>query len=192
MHINRKIPLSLLLLSRALYLPENLPPEDLIKTTISALPQTVDEATKVKVAEISGAAVDNKTKLELLKIEQAQIKLENAATEAEAAKPAEAAPVPAEQPAATTAAAAAQPQPQPVPAMRPEVITPSTQPEKDFAAEQLKKEQLVDKARVILTANEAKEIGDIIENLPTSTAKQVSLNTAFYFYILHYGLLKLV
>lgn len=147
----------------------------------------MDEATKVKVAEISGAAVDNKTKLELLKIEQAQIKLENAATEAEAAKPAEAAPVPAEQPAATTAAAAAaaaQPQPQPVPAMRPEVITPSTQPEKDFAAEQLKKEQLVDKARVILTANEAKEIGDIIENLPTSTAKQVSLNTAFYLYIL--------
>lgn len=111
--------------------------------------------------------------------------MENAATEAEAAKPAEAAPVPAEQPAATTAAAAAaQPQPQPVPAMRPEVITPSTQPEKDFAAEQLKKEQLVDKARVILTANEAKEIGDIIENLPTSTAKQVSLNTAFYLYIL--------
>lgn len=141
----------------------------------------MDEATKVKVAEISGAAVDNKAKLELLKIEQAQIKLENAATEAEAAKPAEAAPVPAEQPAATTAAAAAQPQKQPVPAMRPEVITPSTQPEKDFAAEQLKKEQLVDKARVILTANEAKEIGDIIENLPTSSAKQVSLtNTAFY------------
>ena len=41
LHLNRKIPLSLLLLSRAMYLPENLPTEDLIKTTISALPPSI-------------------------------------------------------------------------------------------------------------------------------------------------------
>ena len=41
LHINRKIPISLLVLSRALYLPENIAPEELIKSTISALPQTI-------------------------------------------------------------------------------------------------------------------------------------------------------
>lgn len=149
-----------------MYLPENLPPEDLIKTTISALPQTVDEATRIKVAEVSGVSVDNKTKLELLKQEQAQIKLENAATEAaEAAAAAAAEPVAA-------AAAAATSQPSPVPAMKPD-INQTHLSEKDFAAQQLKKEMLIDKATVIITADEAKEIGDIIENLPTSASKQV-------------------
>ena len=41
LHIKRKIPLSLLVLSRALYLPENMRPEDLIKTTISVLPKSI-------------------------------------------------------------------------------------------------------------------------------------------------------
>lgn len=41
LHLNRKIPLSLLILSRALYLPENLAPEQIIKNTISALPQSI-------------------------------------------------------------------------------------------------------------------------------------------------------
>lgn len=170
LHINRKIPLSLLLLSRAMYLPENLPPEDLIKTTISALPSTVDEATRLKVAEISGASVDNKTKLELLKQEQVQIKLENAATEAAAAAAtqAEAASVPAQ----STSESPAKQHPSPVPSMRPETIA-SSLPEKDFAEQQIKKETLVDKATVIITANEAKEIGDIIESLPKSASKQV-------------------
>lgn len=155
-----------------MYLPENLPPEDLIKTTISALPSTVDEATRLKVAEISGASVDNKTKLELLKQEQVQIKLENAATEAAAAAAtqAEAASAPAQ----STSESPAKPQPSPVPSMRPETIAPSS-PEKDFAEQQIKKETLVDKATVIITANEAKEIGDIIESLPKSASKQVGI-----------------
>ena len=41
LHLNQKIPVSLLILSRALYLPENLPASDLIKTTISALPLSI-------------------------------------------------------------------------------------------------------------------------------------------------------
>jgi LETM1 and EF-hand domain-containing protein 1 len=41
LHLTRKIPVSLLILSRALYLPENLAPEELIKSTISALPDTI-------------------------------------------------------------------------------------------------------------------------------------------------------
>lgn len=96
------------------------------------------------MAEISGASVDNKTKLELLKQEQTQIKLENAATEAAAAAVIETS------------------QSNTVPVINLEA-NESLLPEKDFADQQLKKEILIDKATVIITANEAKEIGDIIE-----------------------------
>jgi LETM1 and EF-hand domain-containing protein 1 len=41
LHINRKILISLLVLSRALYLPENTAQEELIKSTISTLPETI-------------------------------------------------------------------------------------------------------------------------------------------------------
>ena len=39
LHLNHKIPTSLLLLSRALYLPEHLTAEDQLKATISVLPE---------------------------------------------------------------------------------------------------------------------------------------------------------
>jgi len=39
LHLNYKIPTSLLLLSRALYLPEHLTAEDQLKATISVLPE---------------------------------------------------------------------------------------------------------------------------------------------------------
>ena len=76
LHLNRRIPLSLLILSRALYLPEYLPPEDLIKTTISALPKSIEDATMAKIAEASGAKLDNRIKLELLKQEEDEIRKE--------------------------------------------------------------------------------------------------------------------
>ena len=40
LHLNEKIPTSLLLLSRALYLPKELSAEEQLKATISALPET--------------------------------------------------------------------------------------------------------------------------------------------------------
>lgn len=40
MHLNDKIPISLLLMSRALYLPENLSKEEQLKTVISTLPES--------------------------------------------------------------------------------------------------------------------------------------------------------
>ena len=49
LHLNKKIPISLLILSRALYLPENLPAGDLIKTTISALPLTIVRIISFKI-----------------------------------------------------------------------------------------------------------------------------------------------
>ena len=161
LHLNRNIPLSLLILSRALYLPENLPAEDLIKTTIAVLPKTIENATMAKIAEVTGAAIDNKTKLELLKQEDAEIKLENAATTKEAV--------------VATAPSS------PVPSSRPEPVKPATV-EVDFAAQQLSKETLIDKAPVDkheeLTPIEIKEINNIIENLPTAEASQVKAEIA--------------
>merc|ERR1711934_675823 len=46
---NEKVPPSLLLLSRTLYLPENLAPEKAIEATISALPETVATGAKAKL-----------------------------------------------------------------------------------------------------------------------------------------------
>ncbi|RNA33613.1 LETM1 and EF-hand domain-containing [Brachionus plicatilis] len=77
LHLNRRIPLSLLILSRAMYLPENLPPEDLIKTTISALPKSIEDATMARIAEATGAKIDNRIKLELLRQEQDEITKEH-------------------------------------------------------------------------------------------------------------------
>ena len=50
LHINRKIPLTLLIMSRALYLPENIPTEDVIKTALSQLPTSIENATLAKLA----------------------------------------------------------------------------------------------------------------------------------------------
>lgn len=74
--LNEKIPPSLLLLSRVLYLPENIAPADQLKATIQALPQQVGTETKYKIGETEGK-VDNRTKIELLKQEEEAIKLEN-------------------------------------------------------------------------------------------------------------------
>ena len=160
LHLNQKIPISLLILSRALYLPEHLPASDIIKTTISALPLSIETAAKAKIAEASGEMVDNKTKLELLKLEDQEIKLEKVET---------APPKPA--PAAT-----------PVPSAKP-AKEPVATIEKDFAAAQIAKEMLVDKAPIMhadasnhtdeLTPVEIKEINQIIENLPLNEKKNV-------------------
>ncbi|XP_042900197.2 mitochondrial proton/calcium exchanger protein [Parasteatoda tepidariorum] len=73
--LNEKIPPSLLLLSRALYLPENVPTTDQLKVTLSSLPETATTETKFKIGEMEGK-VDNKTKLELIKKEEAEIRKE--------------------------------------------------------------------------------------------------------------------
>lgn len=73
--LDEQIPPSLLLLSRALYLPENLPAPDQLKATLSTLPETATTEAKYKIGEIEGK-VDNKTKLELIKKEEAAIKKE--------------------------------------------------------------------------------------------------------------------
>lgn len=73
--LNQKLPPSLLLLSRALMLPETIPTSDKLKATISALPDTIITQTKVAIADKEGK-IYNKVKLEVLKEEERKVKEE--------------------------------------------------------------------------------------------------------------------
>ncbi|XP_063313743.1 mitochondrial proton/calcium exchanger protein isoform X1 [Pelobates fuscus] len=90
LHLNQEIPTSLLLLSRALYLPDTLSPADQLKTTLQTLPESMAKEAQVKVAAVECEKVDNKTKLEATLQEEEAIRKENQEKEmerlAEAAK----------------------------------------------------------------------------------------------------------
>lgn len=73
--LNQKVPPSLLLLSRALMLPERIPTTDKLKATISVLPDSIVKHTKAAIAETEGK-IDNKIKYELLKEEVQKCKEE--------------------------------------------------------------------------------------------------------------------
>lgn len=70
--LNEKVPASLLLLSRALMLPENVEVSEKLKATLAALPETVATQAKAAIGEREGK-IDNKTKLEIIKEEQRKI-----------------------------------------------------------------------------------------------------------------------
>uniref|UniRef100_A0A8C6LXR1 Mitochondrial proton/calcium exchanger protein n=1 Tax=Nothobranchius furzeri TaxID=105023 RepID=A0A8C6LXR1_NOTFU len=74
LHLNQQIPTSLLLLSRAMYLPDTLSPADQLKTTLQTLPEMVTKEAQLKVAEIELSKVDNKTKVETMLQEEAAIR----------------------------------------------------------------------------------------------------------------------
>lgn len=73
--LDKKVPPSLLLLSRALMLPEKIPTTDKLKATISVLPDSVVTQTKAAIGETEGK-IDNKLKYELLKEEVLKVKQE--------------------------------------------------------------------------------------------------------------------
>ncbi|CAH0399703.1 unnamed protein product [Chilo suppressalis] len=73
--LNEKVPPSLLLLSRALMVPEHVPTTYKLKATISALPEQVVTQTKAAIGEKEGK-VDFKTKAEAIKLEEQKIKEE--------------------------------------------------------------------------------------------------------------------
>ncbi|XP_051945745.1 mitochondrial proton/calcium exchanger protein-like isoform X2 [Xyrauchen texanus] len=83
LHLNQHIPTSLLLLSRAMFLPDTLSPEDQLKTTLQNLPEIVAKEAQVKVAELDFSKVDNKTKLEATLQEEAAIREEHRERELE-------------------------------------------------------------------------------------------------------------
>ncbi|XP_067335279.1 mitochondrial proton/calcium exchanger protein isoform X2 [Channa argus] len=77
LHLNQQIPTSLLLLSRAMYLPDTLSPADQLKTTLQTLPEMVTKEAQLKAAEMELSKVDNKTKLETTLQEEAAIHQDN-------------------------------------------------------------------------------------------------------------------
>ncbi|XP_045145406.1 mitochondrial proton/calcium exchanger protein [Echinops telfairi] len=77
LHLNQEIPTSLLILSRAMYLPDTLSPADQLKSTLQTLPEIVAKEAQVKAAEVEGEKVDNKAKLEATLQEEAAIRQEH-------------------------------------------------------------------------------------------------------------------
>lgn len=75
--LNEKVPPSLLLLSRALMLPETIPTSDKLKATISALPETIVKQTQAAIGEKEGK-IDNRVRAEILREEEKKIKQERA------------------------------------------------------------------------------------------------------------------
>lgn len=75
--LNEKVPPSLLLLSRALMLPETIPTSDKLKATISALPETIVKQTQAAIGEKEGK-IDNRVRVEILREEEKKIKEERA------------------------------------------------------------------------------------------------------------------
>ena len=71
----KKVPPSLLLLSRALMVPESIPMSDKLKATISALPETVVARTQGAIGEKEGK-MDHKTNIEIIKMEERKIEEE--------------------------------------------------------------------------------------------------------------------
>ncbi|NXW40978.1 LETM1 protein, partial [Nyctiprogne leucopyga] len=83
LHLNQEIPTSLLILSRAMYLPDTLSPADQLKTTLQTLPESVAKEAQVIVAEVEGEKVDNKARLEATLQEEEAIRKENLEKEME-------------------------------------------------------------------------------------------------------------
>lgn len=73
--LNKKVSPSLLLLSRALMIPETMPMSDKLKATISALPDAVVARTKGAIGEKEGK-LDHRTNIEIIKMEERKIEEE--------------------------------------------------------------------------------------------------------------------
>lgn len=73
--LNEKVPPSLLLLSRAMMLPENVPTAEKLKASISVLPQAAAIQTKAAIGEREGK-IDNATQIEIIRDEERKIKEE--------------------------------------------------------------------------------------------------------------------
>jgi len=82
LHVDEKVPSSLLLMSRVLYLPESLTPEAQIATVLDNLPETIKDEVQVTAAETEAVYVEPEAKLAVLESEEALIANERAEEEA--------------------------------------------------------------------------------------------------------------
>ncbi|CAF2883471.1 unnamed protein product [Rotaria sp. Silwood2] len=76
LHLNKRIPSTILLLSRSLYLPENISQENVLKATIQSLPKAIDTVTAINLAQVSGERIDNTQRVEYIKHEDEAIRKE--------------------------------------------------------------------------------------------------------------------
>ncbi|CAF3754273.1 unnamed protein product [Rotaria sordida] len=76
LHLNQRIPSTILLLSRSLYLPENISQENILKATIQSLPKAIDNVTAINLAKVSGERIHNTQRIEYIKHEDATIRKE--------------------------------------------------------------------------------------------------------------------
>lgn len=79
LHVNEKVPASLLLISRIIYLNENVPMSHRLKEAIGTLPENAAEEAMVRAAEVHLERVDNTTRYKAVKQEQELIKQERKA-----------------------------------------------------------------------------------------------------------------
>ena len=77
--LNEKVPPSLLLLSRALYLPDSDVTSDQLKVTIASLPESVVAQTRDAIGQRRGK-IDNEARILALKLEEAMIEEERKET----------------------------------------------------------------------------------------------------------------
>uniref|UniRef100_A0A0N5AHP6 Letm1 RBD domain-containing protein n=1 Tax=Syphacia muris TaxID=451379 RepID=A0A0N5AHP6_9BILA len=84
--LNDKVPPSLLLLSRTLYLSENIAFTDQLKALISLVPESVAEQVKQRLVELEGNKVGYKERLDLIKNIEKAIAQEREAVEEEKRK----------------------------------------------------------------------------------------------------------
>lgn len=73
LHLNHDVPSSLLLLSRVLFMPENVPVEKMVKEAISALPEKIADEAEVRAAELHCERIDNTKRYKATKQEQIEI-----------------------------------------------------------------------------------------------------------------------
>lgn len=78
LHLNHDVPSSLLLLSRVLFMPENVPAGKLVKEAISALSDKAADEAEVRAAELNCERVDNTKRYKVTKQEELDIAKEAA------------------------------------------------------------------------------------------------------------------
>eukprot|EP00048_Salpingoeca_helianthica_P013714 m.206570 g.206570 ORF g.206570 m.206570 type:complete len:856 (-) comp15536_c26_seq3:73-2640(-) len=77
LHLQDDVPPSLLLMSRLMYLPEDVPEIEKIRVAINALPDSVKDEARVEVVEVEGGDVDYDTRIRILLNEEQLIKAES-------------------------------------------------------------------------------------------------------------------
>jgi LETM1 and EF-hand domain-containing protein 1 len=81
MSLNDNIPPSLLLLSRAFYLPEELTFNERLKTILSLMPTNISEQTRQKLTELQGGKVSYKERMDLIMNIEESLQAERVAEE---------------------------------------------------------------------------------------------------------------